>query len=196
MKICAITTALLVLGTASAIAQSSSPAPAKPDVQLNVAAPSSVAQSKIDPAKEADIRLLMEVNGSKAVFVDTVNSMLASLRPLMTQSMPAGDYREKLIDLFLVKFQGKVNVSHFIDIAVPVYDRNYSHEEIKGLIAFYQSPLGKKSVSTMPKLSSDLREAGQKWGQQIGQDAMAEVLAEHPEMKAALQAAAKDGSTN
>jgi hypothetical protein len=185
------------MGAATSIAQTSSqPAPAKPPIELNVAAPDKPAQPKIDPAKEADIRLLMEVNGSKAVIVETVSSMLTSMRPLMTQAMPPGDYREKLIDLFFAKFQTKIDVNQFIQIAIPAYDKNFSHDEIKGLIAFYQSPIGQKTVSTLPKLMSELREAGQQWGRQVGQDSMKEVLAEHPEMEAALEAAAKDGKAN
>jgi hypothetical protein len=197
MKICITIAALFVMGAATSIAQTSSqPAPAKPPIELNVAAPDKPAQPKIDPAKEADIRLLMEVNGSKAVIVETVSSMLTSMRPLMTQAMPPGDYREKLIDLFFAKFQTKIDVNQFIQIAIPAYDKNFSHDEIKGLIAFYQSPIGQKTVSTLPKLMSELREAGQQWGRQVGQDSMKEVLAEHPEMEAALEAAAKDGKAN
>lgn len=66
-----------------------------------------------------------------------------------------------------------------------------SHEEISQLIAFYATPLGQKTLTIIPKLTLEMREAGRKWGAKLGQDSMAEVLTEHPELAKALQEAAK-----
>jgi uncharacterized protein len=41
------------------------------------------------------------------------------------------------------------------DISYSVYDRYFTEEEIKALIAFYRSPVGKKSIEVMPKLFAD-----------------------------------------
>ena len=42
-----------------------------------------------------------------------------------------------------------------------------SRHEVKGLIAFYGTPLGKKSIQVMPALMNECLKAGQEWGQGI-----------------------------
>lgn len=106
---------------------------------------------------------------------------------MMIEALPAGDYREKLVDLFFEKFQSKFAAQQLIDLAVPSHDRYFTDEEIKDLIQFYQTPLGQKAITTLPQLTQEPRESGQKMGEKIGQDSMMEVLDEHPELKKQLE---------
>ena len=39
---------------------------------------------------------------------------------------------------------------------VPVYDKYFTHKEIKGLVRFYESKLGKKTLSNTPYIAGDL----------------------------------------
>lgn len=150
--------------------------------------------SKIDPAKEADIRKLLDLVGTRQVAVRTLDQMSNTIRPVLENSMPPGEYRGKLIDLFFAKFKSKADAQHIVDLAVPIYDKHFSREEIEGLMQFYQTPLGHKTLTELPSLLSELRDAGEKWGQVLGRESMEEVLAEHPEMKEALQAASKQST--
>jgi hypothetical protein len=145
--------------------------------------------TKLDPAKEADIRKLLDVAGTKALVAQTMDAMLKSMKPVLTHSLPPGDYREKLVELFFAKFSAKANPQQLLDMAVPIYDKSFSAEEIKDLIAFYQTPLGQKAIVTVPKITAELQEAGRKWGETAGRDAMLEVLAEHPDLAEALKTA-------
>jgi uncharacterized protein len=154
--------------------------------------PGSSAQTKIDPAKEADIRKLLEITGAKALALQSMDAMLKSIRPLLASSLPPGEYREKVIDLFFEKFRSRVDAQQLLELIVPVYDKHLSHEEIKALIQFYETPLGKKTLSALPAIALESREVGEKWGQALGSDCMTEVLTEHPELKSALEAAGKN----
>ncbi|MFH1132152.1 MAG: DUF2059 domain-containing protein, partial [Pseudomonadota bacterium] len=62
-----------------------------------------------------------------------------------------------------------------IAMVIPIYDQHLSHADIKGLIQFYQSPLGKKFVSVQPQILNGTMKAGQKWGMQLGQKIIKEV---------------------
>jgi hypothetical protein len=146
---------------------------------------------KIDPAKEADIRRLMDLVGTRLLVAQMMDAMEKSIKPLMTGALPPGEYREKLVDLFFAKFHSKADLQQLLDIAVPAYDRYYTREEIKGLIQFYETPLGQKMISVLPKLTGELQEAGRKWGEGLGRDSMREVLSEHPELSTALESAKK-----
>lgn len=43
------------------------------------------------------------------------------------------------------------------------YARHYTVEEVTGLIAFYESPLGRKVSETTPKITRESVQAAQKW---------------------------------
>jgi uncharacterized protein len=155
------------------------------------AQPARLERAKIDPEKEADIRRLMDVTGAKELMKQIMDGMGKSLKPMMVSSLPPGDYRDRLVELFFEKFQSKADTQELIEMAVAGYDRYLSDEEIKGLIAFYQTPLGRKALEVMPKLTVELQSEGVKWGQELGRQSMLEVLAEHPDLAQALAAAGK-----
>jgi uncharacterized protein len=156
------------------------------------AAASDAPKSTIDPAKEADIRALLAVAGTDELVAQALGMTEKSIRPTMMSSLPPGDYRERLIDLFLVKVQSKMDSRRFVEMAVPVYDKYLSDQDVKDLTAFYGTPLGKKTLTVLPKMMAELQEQGTKMGEAVGRQSMEEVLAEHPDLKQALiDAAAK-----
>jgi hypothetical protein len=143
----------------------------------------------IDPAKEADIRNLLEVVGTRQLANQAMQSMLSSMKPMLMNALPAGEYREKLIDLFFAKFQTKYGEQQIVDMAVPIYDKYFSDGEIKELTKFYATPLGKKTIVALPKLMADLQAVGAKSGEEAGRQSMEEVLAEHPDLAKAMEEA-------
>jgi uncharacterized protein len=146
----------------------------------------------IDPQKEADIRHLLDVVGTTALVQQIMNNMTQSLRPMMSNSLPPGEYRDTLIDLFFEKFRAKFDSKRMLDLAVARYDENFTDEEIRGLIDFYQTPLGKKVASQLPKITSEMQQDGQKMGERLGRASMTEVMLEHPELQKAMQEAARE----
>lgn len=125
-----------------------------------------------------------------------IANMEKSIKPLMAQSLPPGEYRDKLVDLFFQRFNSKLDAKRLLDLAAARYDEDFSDEEIKGLISFYETPLGQKVVTLLPKLTAQLQQDGQNLGQQLGREAMMEVLSEHPELAQALQAASHKTSAD
>jgi uncharacterized protein len=168
--------------------------PAKPVPAPAAAAPAQEASGKsassIDPAKEAAIRNMFEVLGMRKMMQDVIANMSSSMKPMLMSSLPPGDYREKLADLFFKRFQSKVRVEQLLDIAVPIYDKYFSKEEVEGLTRFYQTTLGKKALSVLPQSLMEMQTASMKLGEKLGAEAMAEVLEEHPDLKKALEDAA------
>jgi hypothetical protein len=154
-------------------------------------AAASASQSKIDPAKEADIRHLLDAAGTVTIVQQVMHNLEQNLKPTLAGSLPPGEYRDRLVDLFFEKFRSKFDGKRILDLAVVRYDENFSDEEIKGLITFYQTPLGQKVVNLLPKLTTELQQDGQRIGQQVGRDSMVEVLSEHPDIAQALQEASR-----
>ncbi len=155
-----------------------------------------MAQQKIDPAKEADIRRFLDLAGGTDAIKQVMDGMQANMKGSLVNSLPPGDYREQLVNLFFEKFRSKADTTHLIDLAVQVYDKYLSDDDIKGLIQFYSTPLGKKTLSVLPKVTVEMQSEGMQWGQTLGKDSMREVLAEHPELLKALQEAAKNNAAH
>jgi uncharacterized protein len=174
------------LATFSARAQNQ-PAPADATQSSTPAA-----TAPADPAKAADIQRLLEVTGMRSLMQQTMVSMEESIRPNLERSLPPGEYRAKLIDLFFQKFQAKLSIQDFLDMAAAAYNKYLSDDDIKGLTQFYQTPLGQKTLTVLPKLTVELQTEGAAKGEQAGRDAMAEVLLEHPDLAKALQDAAQN----
>jgi hypothetical protein len=177
---------LFLAGCASLRAQTPAVSP-NPPTQSATAAAATSEGKKINPVKEADIRKLLELTGATMTMELTMQSMEKNMKPVLASSLPPGDYREKLINLFFEKFHSKMDLQKLIDLAVPLYDKYYTDEDIKGLIQFYETPLGKKTVKALPNLMGELTDAGQKMGQDVARQSMIEVIAEHPELEKAME---------
>ncbi len=186
MKLLLCVASYLFLGSTALQAQTAA-APQGPPQQSAPPSAGSNDQKKIDPVKEADIRNLLKLTGTAALMEQSIESMERNIKPIMAKALPAGDYREKLVDLFFDKFRSKLDLQKLLDLAIPLYDKYLSDEEIKGLIQFYQIPLGQKAVKALPQLTAELTDAGREMGEAVGRESMLEVLAEHPEIEKAME---------
>lgn len=153
------------------------------------------APAPADPVKAADIQHLLEVTGMRSLMQQTMDGMEENIRPNLERSLPPGDYRAKLIDLFFQKFHAKLTIQEFLDMAAAAYDKYLSDDDIKGLTQFYQTPLGQKTLTVLPKLTIELQSEGAAKGEEAGRDAMSEVLLEHPDLAKALQDASQGPPT-
>jgi uncharacterized protein len=151
---------------------------------------------KIDPAKEAAIRHFFEAQGTRSAMQETLEGMTGNMRSMLTTSLPPGDYREKLIELFIVKFKSKVNVDDLMEMLVPVYDKYYTIEDLQEIEKFYRTPTGKKMIASMPKVIVETQSISLKWGEDLGRASMLEVMNEHPELGKALEDAAAQAPHN
>jgi uncharacterized protein len=189
MKNSASAVASIILLSAFCFAQDSLPA-GDQDSGQSVAAAAKASRDLVqkDQQKHADIRRLLELTGA-ATLAQSMDGLEKNIRALIADSLPAGEYREQLVDLFFEKFHAKRDMNQLLDLVVPIYDKYYSDEEIKALIQFYETPVAKKMVAVLPKVLEESQAAGSKWGQELGRQCMMEVLAEHPELQKALEQA-------
>lgn len=112
-----------------------------------------------DAAFERDVRRLMVVTGAEAMSEQVVNQMLEMM--LVNLSGDAAEY--------VRRFRAELDVSEILEMNVPIYMKHFTHDEIKQLIEFYESPIGKKTVAKLPLVMQESMAAGQKWGEELGQ---------------------------
>ncbi len=77
----------------------------------------------------------------------------------------------KIVDeLLMPEFAAQQN-----DLATQIVDvwaNNFTLDEIKGMRAFYNTPLGQKLIQTLPAVTQQGMAAGQGWGQRVYQAAI------------------------
>ena len=101
------------------------------------------------------IRQLLVVTGTSKLMAQEMDQMVASLRNGLPDAPPE----------FWTKFRARVNTDDLIALIVPVYDKYYTLDDINGLLAFYQTPLGQKVITTLPQVTRESMTIGQAWGE-------------------------------
>ncbi|HYL10436.1 MAG TPA: DUF2059 domain-containing protein [Candidatus Acidoferrales bacterium] len=156
----------LLMGTLVVLAQS--PATKAPASQEPAAA------AKLDPAKEQDIRDLLELTGSKDLVMQVLDASLEQMRANFARALPQNDRGRKFADAFAEKFKSKLNADSFIDRMVPIYDKYFNEDDIKGLLKFYGTPLGQRAIKALPQITRE----SQAIGIELGRKAAAETIEE------------------
>jgi hypothetical protein len=63
-------------------------------------------------------------------------------------------------------------------MVLPIWAKYYTREDVKQLIVFYESPLGRKLVSVQPQIMAESMAAGATWGEALGAKIDAKLRAE------------------
>jgi hypothetical protein len=114
--------------------------------------PSQVAAQQ---AKENDIRLLLNDMGAGKLGAQMMDQMFGTMRTSMKQEVP-----EKVWDELIAEFKVEFSPEKLIELNVPIYDKHYTHDEIRQLISFYESPLGRKMISVIPSIAQESFDTG------------------------------------
>ena len=59
------------------------------------------------------------------------------------------------------------HLPEFMDLAAHVYAQHFSVDELDQLLAFYQSPVGKKLVAEQPAMLNEMTGIAQAWGRNV-----------------------------
>ena len=205
MKFLTMATIALLFSAAPARAQIApsttkpkAPAPAAPPVATKptptptptqspaAATPPAAPADKIDPAKEAAIRHLMDITDTSKLGGSVSSYFETRVRSIMSEAL-GPDRTTKFMETFSKKLESNVPPSAVVDAMVPIYARAFSMEEIQGLIQFYESPLGQRIVKVMPKVEEDSQNAGLQLGNTATLATLQGMTGDYPELKQMLQ---------
>ena len=123
--------------------------------------------AKMSP-KLADIHRLMEITGAAALGAQVMQQLIPTFR----QSMP--NVPQKFWD----DFSKEADPNELVNRVALIYDKYLSHEEVKQIIKFYETPVGKKLVSVLPQVTQESMVVGQNWGRELGERVVKRLQAE------------------
>ena len=132
--------------------------------------PAGSAQRQPETQKQKDIRKLLRITGSGELGTQVMGQMIGSMKKTMPQ----------VPEKFWSDFMKEVHTDELVDLIVPVYDRNLTHDDVKELIRFYESPTGKKFVSVLPKITQESMVVGEKWGRELAMKVMTKLQSQQP----------------
>jgi hypothetical protein len=121
-----------------------------------------------DTPKQKDIRKLLKITGSGELGTQVMGQMMTNMKKAMPQ----------VPEKFWGDFMKEVRTDELVDLIVPVYDRNLTHDDIKELIRFYETPTGRKFVSVLPKITQESMAVGEKWGRDLAMRVMTKLQAQ------------------
>jgi hypothetical protein len=138
-------------------ADDTAPAPAAPAAPAPPAAPN---------AKEEKVRKLLKAQGQEEASKMAFDKMIDAFKKL--PGLPPG---------FLEKFREKASAKEMVELAVPVYAKHLDDATLDAVIAFYETPEGKKLAASFPAIQSEAMDAGNVWGQKKAMEVMKELQA-------------------
>jgi hypothetical protein len=134
----------------------------------------------IEPAKEADIRSLLELVGAKDSIQDAASSATEQYRQKMIETSATSDRAQAFVNNYLSNFQRKFDVSAVNEELVGIYDKHFTEEEIKGLLEFYGSPLGQKVAAELPKINREVQFVTRSASTHAARQAWQDLRSEYP----------------
>jgi hypothetical protein len=108
----------------------------------------------VEGEKLKDIRHLLDLTGSSKLGSQVVDQLLDSFR----------QGRQGVPDTFWEELRKEMDVNELTELVVPIYDRHLTHQDVKQLIAFYESPVGRKLLGVQPQIVGESMALGQEWG--------------------------------
>lgn len=112
-----------------------------------------------NPSKEKKINQLLELTGSAKMGILMMDQMMDHLKNSTSDSKAKTEFFEE--------FKKEIKAEDITNMIIAIYDKHYTESDIDQLIAFYNSPIGKKMIATMPQVMTESMTAGQAWGKQI-----------------------------
>ncbi len=122
----------------------------------------------ITPGKENDINILLQLMGNSSMAEEMANTMVSISISQERKRYP--DLPKKVEYALSQAIYNVVSAhAHELDeMMIPLYDKYYTHKEIKDLIIFFKTPTGKKYASVLSPMMQEIVPIVQKWGAKVG----------------------------
>lgn len=109
------------------------------------------------------LKTMFEVSGNSSSYKMAIDQMLGMFKQ-QAAAVPADEWA-----ILEEKLRG-TSLDDLIDMLVPVYQKQLTVDDLDALIAFYNTPIGKKYASKIPDITMETMTISQQWGMQIGQE--------------------------
>jgi hypothetical protein len=138
------------------------------EAQAPATAPAAAGQEAIAAARD-----LVETTGAVSIMQEMLEKMREPMIKAAQQQvpqLPAATVQQAIDEVVMPEI--RLHLPEFKQIFTEIYVRHFTADELRGLVAFYATPLGRKSLQVLPQITQESMMAGQRWGQAIVQRAL------------------------
>jgi len=111
---------------------------------------------------KSSLTKLIQVSGSEAAYKGVLDQMVSMFKQQQS-NVPKEFWDEFTIEV------NKNAIDQLVNLVLPIYQKHLTEADLLGVIAFYETPAGKKFAEKTPLITQESMLAGQEWGKQIGQ---------------------------
>lgn len=86
----------------------------------------------------------------------------------LKKSGQANQLPEEFYDRLLKEYESGQTDKWMVNAVVRIYRQKFTIGEVKTIIAFYQTPVGKKTISVLPAITQESMKEGEKIGSYLG----------------------------
>ena len=144
-------------------------------LMLGLFAGSAAQAQDADTAKRLELgQQLIDLAGAKDGIAQMLDQIAPGLIQLVQQANPG---KEKEVAEVMTQYivpKMKENLPEALRQCAVVYANHFTEDELNQLIAFYQSPIGRKLVQEQPGMSRELARFGTAWAQKAALQAIRE----------------------
>ena len=154
---------------------------------LILAVPLLAQQNSAQSEKIANINHLLKLVNAERLQQAMTDQIMGIMKQSFDSQSLGDESSRKMFSRFSDLLKEEMLKIDFSGINRELYDRYFSNDEILGLIAFYESPVGKKTLQILPELQTEAMNRGAELGQQAAVKALDRWGAEYPEVQKMLQ---------
>lgn len=128
--------------------------------------PAAIAED-LSAAKKQDIMRLLDLTGAFRIGQIFSSTIVRQMSDVLRQARP--DIPAEVMDVIPQAVDEVIAAEMtasggFADLVVDVYHRHFTHDDVRRLIVFYETPLGRKLSGELPAMTQESMQAGVKWG--------------------------------
>jgi len=142
---------------------------------IGIARPAAAANPS--PASILIAKQIIEIKGVKAMFEPIVRGVVEKAKNMFMQTnfMWGKDLNEVAV-IVLKDYDSRSN--ELVDSTARIYASHFTEDELKGLLTFYQSPLGRKALEEEPKTMNESMIFAATWADNLSTDVINKMRAE------------------
>ena len=129
---------------------------------LALAADDQAQQDQGQAGREVKVRKLIELSGGTRMVTqmkESIKKMTAATAKHAFEGEKQDEETQKITQKYTQKMMDNIlsdeKINEIINMMVPIYAKYLSEKEIDDIIAFYESPSGKKMTDSMPKIMGE-----------------------------------------
>ncbi|MCK5778530.1 MAG: DUF2059 domain-containing protein [Rhodospirillales bacterium] len=125
------------------------------------------AKAATDVERQKAIIELMELTNSTQMIKQIGASVAEQMKATIRQQKP--EISDKVIEVFAEEVRRGFNEESGVLLAhsAQLYEKHFTHDDIKQMIAFYKTPIGQKTLKVLPQIVGESMRIGQQWAEQV-----------------------------